>query len=123
MMEEALPHSGISGSKRARRSPEPYAVRRALHRLLAPRHPPVAHSSLIFPVIHQERPFHCSCVVSERNAAPCEASVLPGAMPWKTSSTLSLLYPCMRLSKVPGPLPTRAGQLQSPGGFPSFPED
>src|SRR5262249_27595128 len=30
----------------ARRSPERFAVRRALLRLLAPRHPPVAHSSL-----------------------------------------------------------------------------
>jgi hypothetical protein len=42
-----LPHSGISGSKRARRSPEHFAVRRALHRLLAPRHPPAALCSLI----------------------------------------------------------------------------
>jgi hypothetical protein len=43
----ALPHSGISGSKRARRSPEHFAGRRALHRLLAPRHPPAALCSLI----------------------------------------------------------------------------
>ena len=47
MMEGALPHSGISGSTRARRSPEPFAVRRALHRLLAPRHPPAALGRLI----------------------------------------------------------------------------
>ena len=47
MMEEALPHSGTHGSKRARRSPWPIAVRRALHRLLAPRHPPAALGSLI----------------------------------------------------------------------------
>jgi len=45
---EALPHSGILGLSRARRSPRHIAVRRALHRLLAPRHPPAAHSSLIF---------------------------------------------------------------------------
>ena len=43
----ALPHSGTSGSPRARRSPEHFAVRRALHRLLAPRHPPAALCSLI----------------------------------------------------------------------------
>src|SRR5262249_56481922 len=41
-----LPHSGTSGSRHARCSPECFAVRRALLRLLAPRHPPVAHSSL-----------------------------------------------------------------------------
>ncbi len=44
-----MPHSGISGSKCARHSPEHFAVRRALHRLLAPRHPPAAHSSFFFP--------------------------------------------------------------------------
>ena len=52
MMEEALPHSGISGSQRARRSPEPIAVRRALLRLLAPRHPPVAHCSLLVLILN-----------------------------------------------------------------------
>jgi hypothetical protein len=44
--EAALPHSGIPGSKQARCSPGHNAVRRALHRLLAPRHPPVALGSL-----------------------------------------------------------------------------
>jgi hypothetical protein len=44
-----LPHSGIPGSKHARCSPGHFAVRRALLRLLAPRHPPAALCSLIIP--------------------------------------------------------------------------
>src|SRR5579872_5129665 len=42
----ALPHSGTLGSPRARRFPRHFAVRRALHRPLAPRHPPAALCSL-----------------------------------------------------------------------------
>ena len=41
-----LPHSGILGSKLVRSSPRHIAVHRALHRLFAPRHPPVALGSL-----------------------------------------------------------------------------
>lgn len=41
-----LPHSGIPGSTPAYGSPGRIAVCRALHRLLAPRHPPCALSSL-----------------------------------------------------------------------------
>ena len=41
-----LPHSGIHGSKHAYCSPWRFAARRALLRLLAPRHPPYALSSL-----------------------------------------------------------------------------
>ncbi len=41
-----LPHSDTPGSKRARRSPGNFAVRRVLHRPLAPRHPPAALCSL-----------------------------------------------------------------------------
>lgn len=48
MTEAGLPHSGTLGLSRARRSPRHFAVRRALHRLLAPRHPPAALCSLIF---------------------------------------------------------------------------
>ena len=46
MTAVGLPHSGISGSRPARGSPERIVVRHALLRLLAPRHPPVAHCSL-----------------------------------------------------------------------------
>ena len=41
-----FPHSDIPGSKRAYRSPRLFAVNHVLHRLLAPRHPPYALSSL-----------------------------------------------------------------------------
>jgi hypothetical protein len=41
-----FPHSDISGSKPACDSPELFAACHVLHRLLAPRHPPYALSSL-----------------------------------------------------------------------------
>ena len=46
MTPVGLPHSGIHGSKPAYDSPWHFAVNRALLRLLAPRHPPYALSSL-----------------------------------------------------------------------------
>ena len=46
MTPVGLPHSGTHGSKPAYDSPWHFAVNRALHRLLAPRHPPYALSSL-----------------------------------------------------------------------------
>ena len=48
MTPVGLPHSGIHGSKPAYDSPWHFAVNRALHRLLAPRHPPYALSSLTY---------------------------------------------------------------------------
>ena len=45
-----LPHSEISGSKRICRSPKLIAAYHVLHRLLAPRHPLNALSSLFFPL-------------------------------------------------------------------------
>src|SRR5579864_547229 len=46
MTPAGLPHSGTLGSKPARRLPEAIAADSALHRLLAPGHPPCALSSL-----------------------------------------------------------------------------
>jgi hypothetical protein len=43
---EGFPHSDISGSKLARSSPKRFVACHVLHRLLAPRHPPHALSSL-----------------------------------------------------------------------------
>jgi hypothetical protein len=43
-----LPHSEIFGSKLTYSSPKHIGVRPVLHRLLAPRHPPCALSSLLF---------------------------------------------------------------------------
>ena len=41
-----FPHSEIPGSKLAYSSPRRFVVRHVLHRLLVPRHPPCALSSL-----------------------------------------------------------------------------
>ena len=45
-----FPHSDISGSTLARNSPKHFAACHVLHRLLAPRHPPHALSSLTYSV-------------------------------------------------------------------------
>src|SRR5690606_14055730 len=47
-----FPHSDIPGSTPAYGSPRHFAVCRVLHRLLAPRHPPCALSSLTFAFVH-----------------------------------------------------------------------
>ncbi len=47
-----LPHSGTHGSKPAYDSPWHFAADRALLRLLAPRHPPYALSSLTYMLRH-----------------------------------------------------------------------
>ena len=47
MTRAGLPHSGISGSTLVCNSPELIAAYHALHRLLTPRHPPCALSSLV----------------------------------------------------------------------------
>ena len=46
MTPAGLPHSEISGSKPVSSSPKLIAAFRVLHRLLVPRHPPSALSSL-----------------------------------------------------------------------------
>jgi hypothetical protein len=46
MTRIGFPHSGISGSKAACASPKHFVAYHALHRLLPPRHPPCALSSL-----------------------------------------------------------------------------
>ena len=48
MTPAGFPHSDIPGSMPAYGSPRRIAVRRVLHRLLAPRHPPCALCSLTF---------------------------------------------------------------------------
>src|SRR5262247_3321511 len=47
MTRAGFPHSGISGSTLVCNSPELIAAYHALHRLLTPRHPPCALSSLV----------------------------------------------------------------------------
>ena len=57
-----FPHSEISGSKLADSSPELIAVNHVLHRLLAPRHPPYALSSLIHVLRQIEAFAFCSVI-------------------------------------------------------------
>ncbi len=52
MTPAGLPHSGTHGSKPAYGSPWHFAADRALLRLLAPRHPPYALSSLTYAFRH-----------------------------------------------------------------------
>jgi hypothetical protein len=78
--EAGLPHSGISGSQPARGSPERIVVRHALHRLLAPRHPPVAYSSLTIPLRNQP------AVSSQRSAVSLATGRLVLQLPTKRAS-------------------------------------
>lgn len=64
-----FPHSGISGSTFDDNSPKLIAAIRALHRLLAPRHPPHALSSLI----HVRRQ-HLIVQPWQATIAPCYTS-------------------------------------------------
>lgn len=61
MTSARLPDSGISGSKFANNLPELIAVNHALLRLLTPRHPPWALSSLITGVWRYGYLLLCSC--------------------------------------------------------------
>ena len=51
-----FPHSDIPGSRLAYSSPRLFAVSHVLHRLLSPRHPPYALSSLIVKLTRNESP-------------------------------------------------------------------
>ena len=77
-----FPHSEISGSKPADDSPELIAVNHVLHRLLAPRHPPYALSSLIHVIQRIEAFAFCSVIkvlpqASRRLADHAAAHALP----------------------------------------------
>ena len=82
-----MPHSGILGSSRARRSPRHIAVRRALHRLLAPRHPPVAHSSLI---IHYARTSRAAGLAFSPCGSGLNASATGSSWVWIAAYTHAL---------------------------------
>ena len=67
-----FPHSEISGSKPVCGSPKLFAAYHVLHRLLAPRHPPYALSSLTFTLTHcicgrKKLPFVGYSVVKEQS--------------------------------------------------------
>jgi hypothetical protein len=63
-----FPHSDISGSTLARNSPKHFAACHVLRRLLAPRHPPHALSSLTYSVHAASTVLACArCVVASEN--------------------------------------------------------
>jgi hypothetical protein len=61
MTVRGLPHSGIPGSQLAYSSPRHFGVRPALHRLLAPRHPPCALIRLTSLGLPDESLLYVSC--------------------------------------------------------------
>src|SRR5437867_12069470 len=74
MTPGGLPHSGIGGSTPADSSPPLIAAIHALHRLVAPRHPP------------------CALVISVPRPSPCSANridlaSLPHTLPLSTTTT------------------------------------
>ena len=62
-----FPHSDISGSTLARNSPKHFAACHVLRRLLAPRHPPPALSSLTYNVHAASTVLACATMRSRRN--------------------------------------------------------
>ena len=92
MTPARLPHSDISGSKPVSSSPKLIAAFRVLHRLLVPRHPPSALSSLTISLFTTKLALN-ACVVHR-----ClRAEVL---RPTCTASALRFRYPAIQLSKI-----------------------
>ena len=87
-----FPHSDIPGSKLAYSSPRLFAVSHVLHRLLSPRHPPYALSSLIVKLARNQIPSrsHGSATI------PDDATrIAPGARKARRTLpaiTIDLLY-------------------------------
>src|SRR5262244_552284 len=79
MTPAGLPHSDISGSMRVCRSPELFAAYHVLHRLLVPRHPPCALSSLTEPSVLARRlpiSFHMWLSKTRRGISPaCRSAI------------------------------------------------
>lgn len=128
MTEAGLPHSGTLGSSRARRSPRHFAVRRALHRLLAPRHPPAALCSLIF---------HAQCGHPERDrhhrgtrTLRCKCSSPPPRQAVVTTIALKIIFTLLSLCSFQGSPKTTPEHVgsgakgsRSPHPKARFPED
>ncbi len=98
-----FPHSEISGSKPADGSPKLIAVNHVLRRLLAPRHPPYALSSL-------------TCVMTQRNELehPHSVQFLRCYRLWRQCREIAMLVDCRRT--VAGVKPI-LGRMGSQVGF------
>ena len=79
---DGFPHSDISGSKPACDSPELFAACHVLHRLLAPRHPPYALSSLTIKLTQ---------LVASPGFPSCKRNQTPGKSSKHFLSTFALL--------------------------------
>ena len=79
---DGFPHSDISGSKSACDSPELFAACHVLHRLLAPRHPPYALSSLTIKLTQ---------LVASPGDPSCKRTQTPGKSSKQNLSTFALL--------------------------------
>src|SRR3989442_9706639 len=83
-----FPHSDIPGSKLACSSPRLFAACHVLHRLLAPRHPPYALSSLTIKLTQHVvpiRPFPRGCLLVLRKLA--FPQIAPPAIPPARTNT------------------------------------
>ena len=103
-----FPHSDIPGSKPACGSPRLFAACHVLLRLLAPRHPPYALSSLTIKLTQ------CLCLsaelrsdLRERGTSPICSRLLSGATNW--SGTVLQAVPSIRSREPLPPPPLGAG--------------
>src|SRR3954447_8796119 len=83
MTPVGLPHSDISGSKRACRSPKLFAACHVLHRLSVPRHPPSTLSNLTIKCLDLMR----SAVESSKSDSSCILYLQPVFNCQRTSIT------------------------------------
>jgi hypothetical protein len=122
---EGFPHSEIPGSKPACGSPGLIAACHVLHRLLAPRHPPHALSSLTIKLTQHVVPARLQTPAGARARAEyadklafpqcstrAELAVLRHAIPCRSASRIASL---IQLSKNRCPAPGRAGQARKFG--------
>ena len=104
MTAGGLPHSGTSGSRPACGSPELFAACCALHRLLLPRHPPRALSSLYTPDL--------TALVSSLSESVLRRSLLAGPSILLTRVRLTMPY----LIRFASPLCGCQGACAARGG-------
>jgi hypothetical protein len=100
-----FPHSDISGSTLARNSPKHFAACHVLRRLLAPRHPPHALSSLTYAFTRLARCWPALDAWSRRKILDeIDASTL------RLISRASAFAGARRSASLPGPVPPARGR-------------
>ena len=114
MTHVGFPHSGISGSGLVCNSPELIAAYHALHRLLTPRHPPCALSSLTRKESSCRRGWrvHATCATPTLSEAP-----LPFSKVRRNSATRRFLCSCQRSGPPSGGAAKALDAFASPLGL------